>query len=119
MHVSKLLHKTYEKTSIKLARLKVLLLASTALLSGNKLTVTGLGRSIIDKNKTKHNINKMNRLIGNVFLYKDKLSIYKIAAKLILSGKKRPILLVDWSSISQGERYQLLRASIALRLRVV
>lgn len=31
--------------------------------------------------------------------------------------KRRPILLIDWTSASPGERYQLLRASIALKGR--
>lgn len=119
MHVKALLHKVYEETSINRARLNVLLLASGALLEHNKLTVTGLGRSIIDKNKTKHNINKMNRLVGNKLLYKDNLLIYKTAAEHILGGKRCPVILVDWSSVTPGERHQLLRAAFAVKGRAI
>jgi hypothetical protein len=119
MHAVKLLHKTLEQSSIHQSRLKPFLLAGESLLKGNQLTVTGLGRSIVNSTKTKHNINRMNRLVGNEGLYEDAKVIYQSCASWLINSKKHPVILVDWSGATSGDRYQLLRASLAMEGRAL
>lgn len=113
MQVSKLLQNLISKSSsIHKKRLEVLLTASETLVKHQKLSIVELGRGIDNKVKEKYNINRMNRLIGNEYLFDEALEIQKSMAPIILGGKNKPIIVVDWSSATVAERYQLLRAGI-------
>lgn len=119
MHVGQLLHKKLKDASIHASRLKVLMETSKSLLNHSKLTLTGLARGLVSKAKTKSSINKMDSLIGNVKLYEDRSVVYKTLNHWIIGSRTSINLLVDWSSASPGERYQLLRASIAVKGRAL
>lgn len=115
MQASKLLQNIFSKSCvIHKKRLEVLLTAAETLVKCCRLSIVGLGRGLINKTKTKHNINRMNRLVGNKHLYAESLSIQKAATNIILEGKTKPRILVDWSSATVAERYQLLRAAVAV-----
>lgn len=119
MHVVTLLHKKLKDASIHASRLKVLMETSKSLLNHSKLTLTGLARGLRSKANTKSNINKMDSLIGNTKLYADRKVIYKTLNHWILGLRNSINLIVDWSSASPGERYQLLRASLAVKGRAL
>src|SRR3990167_4220234 len=57
-------------------------------------------------------IEVMDRLIGNKHLFKESLDIQRSTASLLIGNKIRPIILVDWSSATIAEKYQLLRAAL-------
>jgi len=113
MQASKLLQSIIAKSStIHKKRLEVLLTAAETLVKCCRLSVVGLGRGLINKVKTKYNINRMDRLIGNEHLYREALDIQQATAALILGCKTKPLIIVDWSSATVAERYQLLRAGV-------
>jgi hypothetical protein len=89
----------------------------SSLLRFRKLTVTGLGQGIKNKTTVKHNINRMNRLVGNEKLYEERIDLYKGLAHELLLGLPRLIILVDWSAITPGGREQLIRATVAVKGR--
>ena len=93
-------------------RLVALMVVTSALLTGKKLSVTGLGRSICNQTHTKHNIKRADRLMGNVALNQERDVIYKAMAKVIIGQQQRPVILVDWSDLSTDREFHLLRASI-------
>ncbi len=112
MQAGKLLHNVLLKScNIHKKRLEVFVLAAETLVKCARLSVVGLGRGLINKLKTKYNITRMDRLIGNEHLYREALEIQTATAGLILGSKTKPCIIVDWSSVSVGERYQLLRAA--------
>lgn len=117
MHVGALLHKKLKDASIHASRLKVLMETSKSLLNHSKLTLTGLARGLKSKANTKSNINKMDSLIGNTKLYDDRKVIYKTLNHWTIGSREHIYLIVDWSSASPGERYQLLRASLGVKGR--
>lgn len=113
MQVSKLLQKIISKScDIHKKRLEILLIAGETLVKCSRLSIAGLGRGLINKIKTKYNITRMDRLVGNEHLYTEALEIQRATTNLILGKKTRPIILVDWSSATIAERYQLLRAAV-------
>src|SRR5262245_59933660 len=115
MQACKLLQRIIEKScTIHKKRLEVLVLAAETLVKCCHLSVVGLGRGLINQVKTKHNINRMDRLVGNEHLFTESLEIQRITANLIIGGKTRPLILVDWSSAAVAERYQLLRAAVPI-----
>ncbi|NIR50593.1 MAG: IS4 family transposase, partial [Aliifodinibius sp.] len=93
-------------------RMTALLTITTALITGKKLTVTGLGRAICNGTQTKHNIKRADRLIGNVAMNQDRGEIYKAMAKLSIGQQHRPVILIDWSDVSADREFHMLRASI-------
>jgi hypothetical protein len=113
MQASKLLQTIITKScAIHKKRLEVLLIAADTLVKCCRLSVVGLGRGLINEVKTKYNINRMDRLVGNNHLYTESLEIQRATSALILGNKIRPLILVDWSSATIAERFQLLRAAV-------
>ncbi len=114
MQVRKLLQKKFEIASnIHQKRLNIFLLAGETLSQSANLSVVGLGRGLINQHLTKSNINRMDRLVGNIKLFDDRITIFSVLNSLIINKNSNPRIIVDWSSATPGERYQLLRAAIA------
>lgn len=89
---------------LHLKRLNSLTLACHALLDCKTLTLTELGRNLPTKARTKHNIKRIDRLLGNRHLHKERLAVYRWHASFICSGNTMPIVLVDWSDIREQKR---------------
>ena len=114
MHATQLLD-TYLKKhcqGIHKTRMIALQTMTTALMTGKKLSVTGLGRAICNHTKPKHNIKRADRLIGSAALNQDRSVIYKAMANLIIGQQCRPVILIDWSDLSTDREFHLLRAAI-------
>ncbi len=104
---------------LHLKRLNSLMLASKALIESKTLTLTELGRNLPTTARTKHNIKRIDRLLGNAHLHQERLAVYQWHASLICSGNPMPIVLVDWSDIREHKRIMALRASIAFNGRSI
>lgn len=99
-------------------RQTALLAAVDAVISGCRLTLSGLGRGIRSKAAVKHNIKRMDRLLGNRFLHAEMPTLYESLAQECLVGVNNPLIVVDWSDMVT-DRGGLLRASVALEGRSV
>lgn len=121
MHATQLLD-TYLKKDcqgIHKKRMKALITATLALMTGKKLSVTGLGRAIQTPAKTKHNIKRADRLVGSATVHQDRPLIYRALAKLMISMQRRPVILIDWSDLSADREFHLLRASMPVSGRAL
>lgn len=96
--------------TIHSARLKTLYWVVSVLISGNRLSITALGRAARGSSFTKHNIKRVDRFVGNKHLHGEIDKIYSSLAKLLISGIRRPILCVDWTPV--GENHYALVASV-------
>lgn len=114
MHALKMVHQLLEKScpEIHASRRTALVSAVEALIHGQTLTVTGLGRSSRREITMKHAIKQSDRLIGNDHLTEERLGIYRAMARLLIGGHPRPLILIDWSDYTHDRSYQLLRASV-------
>lgn len=90
-----------------------------ALLHGRVLTVTGLGRSLQEEIAPKHQIKKADRLIGNIHLHSEREEFYRTLIRLTVGNLKHPVILVDWSDVSDERVFQKLRASMAVEGRAL
>ena len=121
MHATQLLD-TYLRKHCQDAhkkRMTALITATQALITGRKLSLTGLGRAICNRTRTKHNIKRMDRLIGNPALHQDRYTIKRALARFIVGMQRRPVVLVDWSDLSADRQFQLLRAALVVKGRSV
>ncbi len=100
-------------------RLDSLMLATASLLDGNQLSLTELGRNICGPVAAKHNIKRMDRLLGNASLHQQRQVLYRWHARLLCRANPMPIVLVDWSDVREQLRLMTLRASVSVRGRSV
>ena len=95
-------------------RLGALMKAVEGLLSGRKLALTHLGRSLARGRSEKHNIKCMDRLIGNQHLHRERPAVYRLLASWLLSNCQRPVIIIDWSDVGDGHKQLMLTASIPM-----
>jgi hypothetical protein len=114
MQATHYLHNRLKKTcqAVDPRRLRAVFAAVDALTWTGRLTLTGLGRSLRSRAEVKHNIKRMDRLLGNEQLYEQLQSIYAALVQFILGSAQNPIIVVDWTELSWDGSYQLLRAAV-------
>jgi hypothetical protein len=93
-------------------RLTALIHATCALLVGQRLSLTQLGRNLTSTAHVKHNIKRIDRLLGNAYLHQERKDIYQFICAELLKGNAQPLVIVDWSDLTAERDYHLLRASI-------
>jgi len=100
-------------------RLAALMTSVEALVVGQTLTVTALGRHSPRDSKTKHAIKQADRLIGNPRLYAQRDEFYRAFTHQLLRHQSRPVVLIDWSDCPDNRTLVLLRASVPVGGRAV
>ncbi len=99
--------------SMHKVRFKSLTIGVEAALSGKCVSVTGLGRNSPREEITeKASIKQMDRLVGNTRLCDESTGVYGAMAHWIVQQEQRPLILVDWSSVSHDDALHVLRASV-------
>lgn len=121
MQPLKLLHKRLEKElpEIHKMRLKSLVCASQSLIKCHKLSLTALGRNILGKPKTRSNIKKVDRLLGNSHMHSEVILIYKTMSNMLITENTQPWIHVDWSCLSSKTMLYVLRASLSMQGRSI
>ena len=114
MHAVRLLHKhlQFACPTIHKKRLEVLMSAAKALSEDQRLSITGIGRALPNHTSAKHNIKRIDRLVGNAWLQSERSEIYASLAQWLLKDNAQPIILIDWSDLTDDRAQQLLRASM-------
>ena len=102
-----------------------------AALSASSHTLSNLARALDAKSAraagaavaVRHRVKRVDRLLGNRALQRERTSIYAAMAQFWLhdlgSGEPihMPLILVDWSDLNESRSAQLIRASVALQGR--
>lgn len=99
-------------TDIHAKRLDALAAAVDAVAQGAPVSITAMGRSVCSSTRVKHRIKRMDRLIGNRLLGRERIRFYRSITQRLLTSCTQPIILVDWSDFSRDRQQQLLRASL-------
>lgn len=97
---------------IHAVRLTVILAAVAAAARGRRLTLTELGRALLGPACVKHNIKRIDRLLGNRHLAAERPQLYQALARRIVGTLREPVILVDWTDLTADRRWQLLRAAL-------
>ena len=91
-------------------RRKALFFGVKSLLRGGKLYLTALGRSAKNRVNSKHNIKRIDRLVGNKHLHME-LSVFFKSLCLWAIGKcENPLILADWTDL-EGD-FACLKATV-------
>jgi len=97
------------------AHLNFLAVAVDALGRGAHLTCASLGRYLRTSTTTKHNIKRVNYMLGSTCFQQTRESIYQTLGKLLVSAHARPIIAVDWSTTTPCRTFHILRASLIVK----
>ena len=116
MHAIQLLHKHLKNTCplIHSKRLDSLMCATRTLSEHQRLSITELGRALQSQTSVKHNIKRIDRLIGNVWLRSERESIYQSISHWLLRHQSHPLIIVDWSDLTASRSQLLLRAGVPM-----
>ena len=119
MHALTILHRILYASlpEIHAKRLTGLLAAVEAVVSGSRLTLSDLGRGLSGSVAVKHNIKRIDRLLGNCSLHTEMPKLYEALARQCLEGVSMPLIVIDWSDLTPDRHWQLLRASVAIEGR--
>jgi len=119
MHALVILHRILSTSlpEIHAKRLASLLAAIEAVVTGNRLTLSDLGRGLSGSVAVKHNIKRIDRLLGNCALHSELPKLYEALVRQCLAGMTMPLIVIDWSDLTPDRQWQLLRASVAIEGR--
>lgn len=114
MHTTNSIQDIFKKPFSVLHKKRVnsLIAASESVLNGAHLTVSSIGRHLPGNALEKSKIHRADSIIGNGFIYRDKLLLMKALVDSIFSNRTTLNILIDWSGCCSDERY-ILQASIA------
>lgn len=98
---------------IHATRMRALVASVLALLRCGSLCMTNLGRAL--PGNPKHGIKRIDRLLSNPHMECDTPRLYTALARTLLRGVERPILLLDWSKVTDG--FHALTTSVAFEGR--
>jgi len=121
MNLMRLLHRLLEKELpfIHKVRLASLMAITETAAIYQKLFLTGLGRYLQNNNQTRSNIQKVDRLLGNEHLYKERDPLYQLMMRCLIGSQHQPLILVDWTCINSTTNLYALRASLPLSGRSI
>lgn len=121
MHALTMLHNIVAEScpEVHAKRLASLLITVEAVISGSRLALSDLGRALPGPVAVKHNIKRIDRLLGNRALHAETAGLYEALARQHLAGVITPLIIIDWSDLTPDRRWQLLRASMALEGRSI
>lgn len=99
---------------IHCARLTVMFSAVGAAVRARRLTLTELGRALFGEARPKHNIKRIDRLLGNRHLDAERFDLYQALARRVVGKLHEPLIVIDWSDLTPDRRWQLLRAAMPI-----
>lgn len=121
MHALTMLHNILTEScpEVHAKRIASLLATVEAVVSGSRLALSDLGRALPGPVAVKHNIKRIDRLLGNRALHTETPGLYEALARRRLTGVTTPLIIIDWSDLTPDRRWQLLRASMAVEGRSI
>jgi hypothetical protein len=121
MHSIILLQRWLERNTAFMHRRRAASLTAVVggLLRDGKLTLSHLGRAVCGASHAKHKIKRVDRLLGNSHLHRERAAVYRALAQWLLRGVERPVILVDWSDCAPGHEWLMLSAALALGGRAI
>ena len=102
MHVLTILHRILSTRfpEIHAKRLASLLAAVESVVTGSRLTLSDMGRGLHGQVAVKHNIKRIDRLLGNSYLHIEIPKLYEALVRQCLDGISMPLIVIDWSDLT-------------------
>jgi hypothetical protein len=98
------------RAAIHAGRRKVLVAAVAALVCSQSLSLTEMGRKMRGATQKKHSIKRIDRLLSNGHLHRERLELFRGLAAKLLKANPSPALVLDWTLV--GEQFAALVAAV-------
>ncbi|MEI8632684.1 IS4 family transposase [Vibrio sp. PP-XX7] len=121
MNVNQIITQFVSSVSHRIHQTRARALASCvqSAMSGQRLTVTDLGRGLHTQAFEKHAIKRADRLCSNSLLLAQLPLIYHHLCTLLVPQQSRPVIHVDWSDMNLKKTLFLIRASLSFEGRAL
>ena len=93
-------------------RLTAVVVLAEGIIGAGRLSPATIGRSLSGRALPKHGIKRVDRLLGNPRMVRDRLFFFLAIAYRLLSGCTRPVILIDWTQA--GGRHVALVAAVPI-----
>lgn len=100
-------------------RYEALMRVVTCLLWGGVCSLSGIALRVGGPCRYKHRLKCVDRLLGSTGLHRWRDALYQQVAGVWLKDLSQILVIVDWSDLSEDQRWQLLRASVVVEGRSV
>jgi Transposase DDE domain len=102
VRIANILHRQFAEDLVRIhgARVRVVFVAACALLRGGRISLTSIGRAIAVGTSHKHGIKRVDRLLGNEQLWKERMVFFRAIARRVIPVASRPAVIVDWTSFN-------------------
>jgi len=117
MRANRFCHKLLSNTSLHKTRLKLVSDVVETILLSKSLSVTHVGRKMVNGNKTRSNIRKTDRLYSNSHFYLEREEIYQTICSTVVKTPN-PLIAIDGSKLPNSPWY-ILRASLVRQGRAI
>jgi len=104
---------------LHVARARSVRFGVEALLKGQRLVLTALGRASRGRVAAKHCIKRIDRLLGNRAIVASSVQAFARLAKILIGTRPRPIVIIDWTPLGRGSLFHALVASVPLEGRAL
>ena len=81
---------------------------------GRALTLTALALGTMQATSVRHRVKRVDRLLANPHLERERIDAYRVLAHAWLSGLPQLLIVVDWSSLTADLKWHWLRASVVV-----
>jgi hypothetical protein len=83
-----------------------------SIVQAGRLSLSAVGRATLGPARPKHNIKRVDRLLGNAHLCSERRLYFKAIAAWLVGDAARPVILVDWTKV--GDRKHALVAAVPI-----
>ena len=93
-------------------RLEAVVTVAEAIVAAERLSVTAVGRAVDSGTFPKHSIKRVDRLLSNPRMQRERWLYFQALAKQVIGDHPRPIVLLDWTKVT-GDFHALVAAAPA------
>lgn len=113
MHVAQILTRMFRRLHVPMHTYRCQSLCDAAATGARhqQLSLTALGRASEQAITPKAAIKRIDRLLGNSHLHRERLGVYRALAQSLLRNREQPVLVLDWTAVSPGGHRYALRAA--------
>lgn len=102
---------------VHLMRFRAVLAVALGIIEGGRLSLTAIGRSLGRRGNPKHDIKRVDRLLSNRKMWRERRLYFRDVAALVIGSWVKPVVLLDWTKITDD--FHALVAAVPIGGRAV
>lgn len=104
MRVSKIVARVCSRCLplVHIARWMAITVVVDGIIQSGRLSLSAIGRATLGRARPKHNIKRVDRLLANAHLRGERWMLFESVAVWLLGDTPRPVILVDWTKVTDG-----------------